>query len=236
MYYEEEYPYYEPTIADEIFIEYQQKMKDALLESVRQEIEQIKKENGSLKVSNKVLRDQISGISQREKQLEIDKQNLERQVRRERLSSLMKDFEIVMYRVDTIYPLPPKCDKCNEKRQIEFKSPSGKDMTEYCSCNTGKIFYAPQEYICKEFRVDRNDGAMRMWYKENHEKDYDWYGYEGSDLAKVVYKDGMNYEDLDRDIFFKSIEECQKYCNWLNENSDKTFSMTSSKVKKKCID
>jgi len=31
--YYEESPYYEPTLADEILIEYQQKMKDALLES-----------------------------------------------------------------------------------------------------------------------------------------------------------------------------------------------------------
>lgn len=59
MYYEEEYPYYEPTVADEIMIEYQQKMKDALLESVKFEIEQIKNNDVRLQEENNKLRNEI---------------------------------------------------------------------------------------------------------------------------------------------------------------------------------
>jgi hypothetical protein len=137
-----------------------------------------------------------------------------------------------MYQADRTYPLPPKCDKCNVNRKVEFNSPSGKIRTENCSCNTGKIFYIPQEYICKEFRVNRDDGAMLMWYKENHEKDHDWYGYDSSDLAEIVYKDGMKHEDLDSSTYFKSIEDCQKYCDWLNENSKETHTISSGRRKK----
>lgn len=233
MFYEEEYPYYEPSIADEIMFEYKQKMKDALLESVKYEINQLKEENNNLKESNKMLRDQISGISQRERKLEIDKQNLERQVRNERLSKLMKDFEVVMYRVKTTYPLPKKCNNCNDNRKIEFYSPSGKLMTENCSCNTGKVFYIPQEYICTEFKVSRSDNAMLMWYIENHENDYDWYGYESSDRAEIVYTEEMKYEDLDKYTYFKTIEDCQKFCDWLNENCTEEHTISSKKCKGK---
>ena len=55
MYNYDESPYYEPTIADEILIEYQQKMKDALLESIKSQIENIKQENIDLKEENKTL-------------------------------------------------------------------------------------------------------------------------------------------------------------------------------------
>ena len=51
MYYEEE-PHYEPSIADEIMMEYQEKMKDALLNSIKYELKQIKEENTNLKNQN----------------------------------------------------------------------------------------------------------------------------------------------------------------------------------------
>lgn len=51
--------YYEPTIADEIFIEYQQKMKDALLESVKHDIDYIKNNDIKLKEENNKLHNEI---------------------------------------------------------------------------------------------------------------------------------------------------------------------------------
>lgn len=218
--YDYEESYYEPTIADEILMEFQQKMKDVLLESVKYQIEKIKEENIQIKEQNNKLQEQVNKIAQKERELEIKKKNLKWEVRKERLSELMKDFQVIMYKTDTTHPKPPKCNKCNKDRQIEFKSPSGKTIHESCSCNTGKTFYVPQEYICTKFNVDRDGKTMSMWYKENHESDYDWYDYSGSNFCVTVYKNGMKYEDLKRyDTYFRSKEECQGYCDWLNSNT-----------------
>lgn len=223
-YYDDE-PYYEPSLADELLMEYQLKMKNVLLDSVKNNIEKVKLENASLKTENNSLQIQVNKINQRERELEIQKQNLEREVRRERLSKLMEDFEVVMYRAYTTTENLPKCNKCNEKREITFTSPSGKEMTESCSCDKGITVYIPYEYICTEFKLDdRYNDKLLIWYKENHENNYDWYSYSSSNFVDTVYKDNMKFEELNSyKTYFKSKEECQKYCDWLNSDNPKTI-------------
>lgn len=218
MDYDEE-QYYEPSAYEEIVMEYQRKMKEVLLGTIKVEIENIKEENARLKKANKILLDEQSDIRNKEHQLKIQKADLMRQVKRERLSQLMSDFQVVMYKVQKTYPKIPKCNKCDDNRQVTFTSPSGKQMKESCSCNRGKKTYVPAEYICTEFKVNRDDNAMLMWFKENHEKDYDWYGYNGSDLAKSIYK-GEMFEELNNDTYFKSKELCREYCDWLNSKDE----------------
>jgi len=215
--YEYEEPYYEPTLADEIMMEYQQKMKDALLESVRQNIENVKSENVRLSEENAILQDKVSNIAQKQRELDHLKSNMERKVRGERLASLMQDMQVIMYEADYVNEELPKCSKCNEKRKIEFISPLGKSMTEKCSCDIGKKRYLPKENICVEFRINRDNNKMMAWYKIHRTDDYDYARYESSDLLEAVYSKDMKFEDLKRNsVFFKSKEECQKYCDWLN--------------------
>jgi len=224
-YYDEE-SYYEPTPADEIFIKYLNEMKNALTKSAKYQIEKIKLENKELKDQNKYLQEKVNEIGQKEKDLEIQKSNLERKVRNERLSKLMKDFEVVMYRPDRTSVKLPKCDKCNENRRIKFTSPLGKTMDESCTCDVSKPVYNVEEYICTEFRINSNNDSMLMWYKMKQSDDYDYASYRsgGSDLVKSIYQDGMNFKDLDRcDTYFKSKDDCQKYCDWLNENSEENI-------------
>lgn len=219
-YYNENYEgnYYEPTIADEIFEEYKIKMKDALLESIKQDIADLKYTNKKLIDENKILKEKEQEVRQKEKELEYMKSNLKWEVKRERLSELMEDFRVVMYKTNYNSELLPKCDKCNKNRQIEFLSPTGKLTYEDCECKKYKKTYKPQEYICTEFKVSSNAGCMLMWYKENHESDYDYYSYNSSDLCEKVYKKEMDYKDLNSyQTYFKTKEECQNYCDWLNE-------------------
>ena len=63
-----------------------------------------------------------------------------------------------------------------------------------------------------------------MWYTEHRDKDYDWYGYASSNYVDDIYADGKNFEDIDRyKTYFKSKEDCQKYCDWLNKHADKEY-------------
>ena len=221
MYYdEEEQPYYEPSQADELLMEYQEKMKSALLETVKYQIESYEKENDILKAENQKLKDNEHKVRDRERKLEYEKSDLMRQVKRERLSELMKDFKVIMYQAGSKGVKLPKCDKCNDNREIEFKSPTGKKMKESCKCNINKTVYIPEEYICTEFKVDQDNGnKMLMWYKEHHEKDYDYYGEDSSNYCRVIYSEEMNFEDLEcYHTYFKTKEECKKYCKWLDKN------------------
>jgi len=212
-------PCYEPTLADEIMLEYQQKMKDALLETVKNNIEGIKQENERLKEENRKLQELVYGIQQRENSLEIEKSQFQRKLRYERLSELMGDFEVTMYRVDDNYVKMPKCSNCNKDRKIEFISPLGKKMTETCTCAATKNVYIVEEFVVTEFRIDRDGKQMLMWYEVKKDKDEEYDNCKFLGKKAKVYDEGANFEDLDvkyYNLYFKSKEQCQKYCDWLN--------------------
>ena len=161
----------------------------------------------------------VYGIQQRENSLEIEKSQFQRKLRCERLSELMGDFEVIMYRVDDDYVKMPKCNNCNKDRKIEFISPLGSKMTENCTCNTTKTVYKVEEFVCAEFRIDRDKRQMLMWYKVKEGKDRDYDHCKLLNDNAKVYEEGTNSEDLDvkyYDLYFKSKEQCQKYCDWLN--------------------
>jgi len=223
--YDYEEPRYEPTLADEIMVEYQRKMKDALLESVKRDIESVKNENERLKEENGKLQELVYGIQQRENSLEIEKSQFQRKLRCERLSELMGDFEVVMYGVDyDVVPIP-KCNKCDNKRKIKFTSPLGKEMEEYCTCDVSNRVYGVKELHCYEFKIDRDNRTMSLWYKKLEYNDKEYGSYLNSDgnfadrSSVYVYQNGNNFEDISVEyysIYFRSEAQCQKYCDWLN--------------------
>ena len=208
--------YYEPSEYDIVANEFAEKMKDLLKIEVKTYYENIKVENANLKSENEKLKDEVRKIDDVKRDLEIKKKNLIWEVRKERLSTLMKDFEIIMYQADHTYIELPKCNKCDENRKIKFISPLGKEMSEPCECATRKSIYIIKEYICSEFKIDnQNINKLSAWYKIHEEKDYDYY--EHTDYCKTIYNDDMEYKDLNHYTYFKSKKECQKYCDWLNK-------------------
>jgi hypothetical protein len=220
-YYDEDF-YHAPSEFEQQVDEF----KTALLNSVRDEfkaeMEQLRAENAELQEVRKNM-DQIKRNHHNKlNELNIAKNDAMRIVRRERLSELMKDFQVVMYRADTTRELGPKCDKCNERRYIQFKSPSGKDHTEPCDCSNGKLMYVPVEYIVCEFSIDsHNSNQMRVWYKlkPSSSSGDDYGSYDNSSFRKTIYTNAMPFDKIERyETFFKTVEECQAYCDWMNEN------------------
>lgn len=216
-YYDEDF-YYEPSEFDYQVNEF----KEALMKSVKEEfiskMERLEKENKELQFIKQNWERITRDYDNKKYQLELERQDLERKARRERLSVLMKDFEVIMYRIDYRNELPPKCNKCDDNRKINYKTPLGKDAHEDCDCRNGKIVYYPKDYICSEFKIDRDGNKIIAWYKINKiDRDDEYVGYDSSTFAEVIYHEGLKYEDIKKyGTFFKTKEECQGYCDWLN--------------------
>ena len=224
MYFDDEDErYYEPSLTDEILAEFSEKMKGALLDSVKADIETLKRTNEALKTENKQLQENRDKVNALELSVKYEKENLMRTVRRERLGEIMKDFQIVMYKVDNEGKKTPKCNKCDKDRKISFESPTGKKLTESCKCDKNINYYVPETYECSEFRMDRYKNKILMWYKQKeYDRDNDYYSRTSSDMAEHIYNETMKYEDLNSySTYFRSEEECQKYCDWLNSNKKK---------------
>jgi hypothetical protein len=222
--------YYDPDFYCEPseFEQQVDEFKESLIKSVKseftEEMERLRKENTELQATKKNFENIKNQYRAKERELELEKLNLERKVRNQRLSELMKDFQVIMYKAESESVYKAKCDKCDENRQIHFKSPSGKDITEECKCLKYKDKYIPRDYNCTEFKIDRNNKEMLMWYKVNREPDYDYYSYDSSTLIETVYQKGMTYESLDKyNTFFRSKEDCEIYCDWLNKDLSKDY-------------
>jgi hypothetical protein len=140
------------------------------------------------------------------------------------LLELFKDRKMIMYKARREFVKLPKCDLCNEWRQIRFLSPLGKNMSERCNCDGDKSFYIPETYACFEFAIDTYTRKLLMWYKLIEKTDHFVYG--DTHLVKEPYNPSIKYEDIEEyyNMFFNSEEECQKYCDWLNEQEEKKLS------------
>ncbi len=219
MYYDEE-PYYEPTPADQIFIEAVNKLEDALKESVKFRVDKFAIDNEKLKQENKKLKDRVNDISRRERDLENEKESYKRQLKRATLTELLEDYETVIYRATYNHVMGEKCSNCDEDRKIHFKSPTNKDVTEDCSCKISKKIYKPETHYMHEFKKTNHSEKLIVWYRRYSDSDN---GYTSSDAltSKDFYTD-QNFEDIKHycSLYFKNEEDCKKYCDYLNSKEE----------------
>ena len=118
-----------------------------------------------------------------------------------------------------------KCDKCDEKRMIHFKSPQGNDCSEPCNCSRTKYRYFVQEPITTKVVIKERERQGDRVFMAEYEI-YDWlYG----ERDYIVYNSlhdqlGDNAEQKDylqmslnpkKHIFFDR-GKAQKFCDWLN--------------------
>ncbi|MDF1511083.1 hypothetical protein Gp_81 [Bacillus phage vB_Bacillus_1020A] len=213
-YYDEDF-YYEPSEFDLKVEEFKESLSVSVKEEFLSEMERLRKENAELQEVKANFKQIKAEYDQKKRELDFEKSNLKSQVRRERLSELMKDFEVIMYRAYSKTVFPPKCDTCDRNRRIKYTTPLGREAYEDCQCKKGKTVYSPREYICKSFEMDQDGKKLKAWYVFKDNDDYASFDY--STFAKTIYHEGLKYEDLNNyDTFFKSTEECQGYCDFLN--------------------
>jgi hypothetical protein len=187
-------------------------------------MKRLKDENERLTQENKEYRTRSIEVSNIRHQLEIEKKDLLKQVKREHLSSLLEPFNVILYKVGHHSVPGPKCDKCDEHRELYFKSPRGGDYWEACECDIEYTQYHTVPHICTEFKLSESGNLIYTWYTSAPEyKDVYKYGCD-TEFLKNLYNPEMKYEDLDRyDTFFKNEEDCKKYCDWLSEKSKNEF-------------
>ena len=211
---------FEPSIYDQNLSEFYVKMKDALKEHVKINLEYTQKQNEDLKSQINAISKRNSEISRELSKLQSEKDKFQREARQIRLKELMKDFYHIYYYANYEYEIGEKCDKCDADRNIIFKSPSGRHYVEQCEC----YFKRRKKYIviiknCVSFAV--RNGNFIAWYSEYDPKDEDG-GYKSSDVISKdnIYKDGMSFAELNKEepyiTKFINLEDCQKFCDYLN--------------------
>lgn len=134
-YSDEEFPTFSDPETHEAFRQFAEKWRHSTFEELQFQVENLQNENDCLRA-------QIKDLS-------LIKKNWDekiKEIRHTRLKELLKDVQECAYIVDCKYEYAHvKCDKCDDERKIHFKSPSGKELTEPCSCSCKALRY----FLCE---------------------------------------------------------------------------------------
>lgn len=235
-YWDYDEPMWEPSEADELFDELKSKLVDAAKASLKSDMESLKSRNEYLEKRNKELEDKAREVSRKESDLKYKAQNLRREVEREFYKTAIDDlFKDVLEKSQLWFANnkpheKPKCDKCDENRNWVLIWPNGNKVTKKCDCANPDYWYEPEEAWISTLRYKIKDSKYpsERYYQLN--KTYDRIEGKYDDCSYAEFEIQFVYDKFCDDVIekrkqlgygkkigFKSKEECQKYCDWLNK-------------------
>lgn len=226
--YEEEYFEDEENLEDEDdfwsetpeFDEKVEEFKEALRADVKREtqelIEKLQKELDELKdykarksEIERKYHDEIAKMAKAEA-------DIERKYRNMRLCELLDEFCVAGWKAATRYEQPKeKCDKCDENGDITFYSPQGRRYTEKCKCREEIAVHFPEETkLVVIYAGNKSWSKDEFYYRKVKGEGESYYEYRD---CKLIKNSDFVSADVDRfRTVFANKEDCEKYCEWLN--------------------
>jgi len=215
--FDDEGNFFEPSEFDEKIDELKQALKQSVRKEFLEKMELLEKENAELQsVKNRMTEIEYEQIKFQE---DMKRETREAQVkaRRERLIELFGENMTVAWGVECVGKERPKCDKCDENRNIIFESPQGRICRENCDCSIKDYIYEPEEYKLIKLEVESKDMPRYYRYYTNNTIN------PTSEYCNTsnVYKDGDPFDKGNYyQIVFLDKETCQKYCDYKNKTPD----------------
>lgn len=223
--------YFEPSPSDEIVDEIisiakvlfseEIKMKIERLEkTVEEQTKQLNKYYDFAKIEEKYKR-KISTLEQ--KNLSAYKEGYDacKRERTTKLLNLEKGYGI--RKTDVL--INDKCDKCDDERNIHFKSPSGRELTEKCSCAKVKPLYRVDPVTVDTWYFDGNSDKPSRYYKRFRDSNEDEFCLD--DTRIWIYRDFADYDKIVASnecskywqYVFESEADALKYCDFMNSKN-----------------
>lgn len=187
-----------------------EEFKNSLLKSVKEEflneMDRLRKENAELKEFKIKKAEYASQVEKYKKIKKLELEQLRKETEKKRLMDILKDnFMATAYYPQYTWKYEfEKCDKCDEYRNIHFKSPLGRDLIELCSCAKKVNYYKPKE--CSVVEIHSNFNSLIFRYEDRD-------GY-----FAALKSDNKDYEKGSE--IYRTIEECQKGCDRLNREKE----------------
>lgn len=246
MYFEDDEDYFGESV-DETFEEIKQTIKNCAKKEIKDEIEQLKENNKQLIEENNKLsdikKDWDKKVSELERDYSLRKYELEREYERLKnnvLSAPIRDLvhfiETPYYSPKRTYDYPPKCDKCDDNRELEVVDCYNIVHKVPCKCSerTFSDYFVEEKKInyIDEISKDREHNRLRMFVEFNIRKEDDYITGKYFDPDKIIksYEQAITrYERYEKEVlepknrdsyvygfYFESKEDCEKFCEFLN--------------------
>jgi ubiquitin len=227
--------FYEPAEFEEQIKELMNSLKKTISEEWINKMNALEQENAELQEVKKnfdsIAMDYMRKMRECEIKAESAIRDAESNARRSRLKTLIQDVQYEFFKVVPKYKYGKKCDKCDEKRLIHYKTPSGREETEACECAHRIEILVPQSMIiCELSLANKYSERISAWFtpKEYANDDDSSLCYSDYFNDRIVVDDDMDVKDIDsipenkdkkgKNLYFRTKEKCQEYCNWYSEN------------------
>lgn len=222
MYYED---FYEPSEYDQMVEEFKETLRESVKKEWLDRMNKLEEENNKLREVKKHFEAIKADYEEAKRNCEAEKNralvNAKREAYKARLSELLGDVQANYWKITSERVPKPKCDKCDNNRRIKYITPMGREATEYCSCYDGETIYIPEQMTMYEIKLHNTyDEKMGIWFIQKY-KDDDLFVNSTEYLGnRVIIEDGTTFDEISVDnkynLYFKSIEKCQEYCDYLN--------------------
>lgn len=162
-----EYYFEDLSPFDEAVESFKEELRGAVKEEVQTELETLRTENREMtaKLANLGTLEQAAERAriQYEQKRSQAEMMARQEVRKEGLRKLLATLDETHYRVKASWEYGPKCDKCDDRRVIQYTTPSGRAAEEACECAARTKRYEVEELFVHE--VANRHGKMLIWWE-----------------------------------------------------------------------
>ena len=225
MCYEDDF-YYEPSEFDLQVEEFKASLMKSVKEDFLHRMEALEKENADLRKFRDEKEAFIRDCKAKVAEAQREARKAEEKWKNARLHQLLGDFLTTGWKVGREIVMDDKCDKCDADRYIHFLSPQGNECKEKCNCATYTTRHFPKEVPLARFIVKKKNfrygdkgesDFYNRYYTVKDRDDDDVY-----ESASDVYFHDFDCEKVNRwGAVFMDEADCQRYCDWLNEQEAK---------------
>lgn len=202
--------YFESSDFYDAIEDFKKKLKQSVKAEIDCEISRLRKEN-----------EELQEVKENFKWIKEECNRKIHDAKQMRLKEVMEKFKVVTWRPIKQYQYIKKCNKCDEKRNIQIVLPSGTPVNDRCKCNMYKTVYHPEEMILYELTdTGTKFSASYIPNKNYDEYELDLYIPEIQPSEIINQNQDVDFSELEKkrhdDVFFSTKSGCQKFCDYLN--------------------
>lgn len=217
MYYMDDEDYFGSSEFDAKIEELKNELRESVKKEVKDELEKLREENKKLQEIKENFESIKEDYERKKAECKSAIKKAGAKAGRARLKELMEQFKTVMWSANWSYQYKKKCDKCDKYRKVKVTLPSGNVVDDDCKCAKRKKTYQPKENLL--YMLSDTGGEITGWYKEIADGYFDTVGRS----AYVIVDHNKDFKELEESLwhtFFTTEEECQEFCNYMNEKEE----------------
>ncbi len=213
-----------PSDFDIAIEEFKEGLRKTVKEEILNEMTRLKKENEELQEVKRNFNKIKQEYKDKEEALKRREDNLNYELARKKFNELttIADFSEHIYVIDYKEGYVPKCDKCDDNRQIHFTSPSGRDCKEDCPvCGKRYCIYYPRPVDAIKIRFSKDPYLKNEVWAVKCEEYCENITYKKENVWKGAAEE-FNFDDYYtlRHTCFESKELAQQICDRINKKNE----------------